>query len=216
MLFTPRDLWLPSYLGGKHFIDNGLTMLVLTWTSCGICVAVLLRRVVLRIRTDSDMDRVKSLLRRVGLQRHFLWSGHLKLVQADSLNDALWKSAFVTIAQQADAVIIDCGDSLSEGVEWELSTLTRSPALSTKVILALPIESRAILKPFLDSVIERRVQDIIGSIPHERIFYYPSGQSRLDARRGKDLVRKAEEIVGLAVCSAPGLQAGRSPCRTMR
>lgn len=206
-LNAPRDLWLPSYFGGRHLIDNALTMLVLVWAGCGICVASLLRRVVIRVKSETDLDKVKLLLQRVRLQRSFLWSGHLKLVQADSRDDALWKMAFMSIARQADAVIIDPGDNLSENVEWELHTLTQSPALSTKVILALPARSPQAVKAFVDTVVERRVHGIVGVVPQERVYYYPAKPPRLNLKTGRELVRKAEEVIGLAItCSAADLQ----------
>lgn len=206
-LGTPHDLWLPSYFGGKHLIDNALTMLILIWGGCAACVASLLRRVVIPVQTETDLDKVESLLQRARLQRNFLWSGHLKLVQADSRDDALWKMAFMSISQQADAIIIDPGDNLSENVEWELHTLTQSPALSTKVILALPTGSPEAMKAFVDTAVERRVHGIVGLIPQERIYYYPTNMPRLNFKAGRKLVRRAEEMIGLAItCSAANPQ----------
>jgi hypothetical protein len=203
-LRTPHDLWLPSYFGGRHLIDNAMTMLILTWTGCAVCVAHLLAKVVIRLKTDADLDKVESLLQRVRLQRNFLWSGHLKLVQADSHDDALWKLAFISIARRADAVIIDPGDNLSENVEWELRTLTQSPALSRNVILALPARLREGMKAFVDTAVEQSVHGILGVIPQERIYYYPTKTSWLSLKTGRELVRKAEEMIGLAItCSAP-------------
>lgn len=207
MLGTPHDLWLPSYFGGRYLIDNAMTVLILMWAGCAVCIVSLLRRVVIRVKTEADLDKVESLLQRVRLQRNFLWSGHLKLVQADSRDDALWRMAFMSIAEQADAVIIDPSDNLSENVEWELLALTQSPELSRKVILALPAGSSEDLKALAGTTVEQRVNGIVGVIPQERIYYYPKQPPWLNPKTGRKLVRNAEEMIGLAVTySAPNLQ----------